>query len=77
MVGKLGWFTVGKLGLQTHLVVTFLVPECIIEKDILGTTPAWDPWLTESPIWHHLETNKPFGAKLTILDLFHIERGSD
>lgn len=66
----------GKLGLQTHLVVFFLVPEYIIGK-ILGTTPVWDPWLTESPIQHHLETNKPFGEELITSNPFHIERDSD
>lgn len=53
-VGELGLFTVGKQALHIHLVVTFLVPECIIGKDTLGTTTVWDPWLIESPIWCHL-----------------------
>lgn len=35
-----------------------------------------DPWLTEFLIGCNLETNKPFGGKLTILDLFHAERDS-
>lgn len=48
------WFTVGKLGLQIHLVVIFQVPECIVGKNILGCDPVWNLWLTESPhgaIW--------------------------